>query len=248
MTMTIAVAGKGGTGKTTFCGLLVRYLVAHKGGKILAIDADPSSNLHLVLGMHLTQTIGDIREEARTGVTPGQTRQDFLSYAVRMAVEEGDDFDLLAMGRPEGQGCYCAANHMLRNIMDGINRGYDWVVMDNEAGMEHLSRRTTRDVDHLILVSDASMRGMVAAEAMVGLSKDLEVRVRNTHLIINRVQGELTPALRAKAEGMGVPLLAALPYDPLIAEYDSQGRALVELPDDALISRAVAEVARQLVG
>jgi len=122
------------------------------------------------------------------------------------------------------------------------------VVMDNEAGMEHLSRRTTRDVDHLILVSDASMRGMVAAEAMVGLSKDLEVRVRNTHLIINRVQGELTPALRAKAEGMGVPLLATLPYDPLIAEYDSQGRALVELPDDALISRAVAEVAQQLVG
>jgi CO dehydrogenase maturation factor len=248
MTMTIAVAGKGGTGKTTLCGLLIRYLVAHQGGKILAIDADPSSNLHLVLGLNLAQTIGDIREEARAGVTPGQTRQDFLSYAVRMAVEEGDDFDLLAMGRPEGQGCYCAANHMLRDIMDGINRGYDWVVMDNEAGMEHLSRRTTRDVDHLLLVSDASMRGMVAAESMVGLSKDLEINVRNTHLIVNRVQGELTPALRAKVEGMGVPLLAALPYDPLIAEYDSQGRPLVELPDDAAISRAVAGVARRLVG
>ncbi|OQA42947.1 MAG: protochlorophyllide reductase iron-sulfur ATP-binding protein [Chloroflexi bacterium ADurb.Bin325] len=248
MTMTIAVAGKGGTGKTTFCGLLIRYLVAHKGGKILAIDADPSSNLHLVLGMNLTQTVGDIREDARTGVAPGQTRQDFLDYAVRMAVEEGDDFDLLAMGRPEGQGCYCAANHMLRGIMDGINRGYDWVVMDNEAGMEHLSRRTTRDVDHLILISDASLRGMVAAESMVELRKALEIQVRNTHLIVNRVQGELSPALRARIENMGVPLLAALPYDPLITEYDSQGRALVELPDDALISRAVAEVARQLVG
>jgi CO dehydrogenase maturation factor len=106
MTVTIAVAGKGGTGKTTLSGLLVRYLVRHDRGKVLAIDADPSSNLHLVLGLPLAQTIGDIREEAREGVQPGMSRQDWLGYAVRMAVEEGDDFDLLAMGRPEGQGCY----------------------------------------------------------------------------------------------------------------------------------------------
>ena len=143
--------------------------------------------------MPLTQTIGDIREDSRTGVTPGQTRQDWLGYAVRMAVEEGDDCDLLAMGRPEGQGCYCAANHMLRSIMDGINAGYDYVVMDNEAGMEHLSRRTTRDVDHLLLVSDASLRGMAAAEAMLALSKELEINVRNTYLVVNRVIGELPP-------------------------------------------------------
>ena len=248
MTTTIAVAGKGGTGKTTLSGLLVRYLVNRKGGKILAIDADPSSNLHLVLDLKLGQTVGDIREEARGGVTPGTTRQDFLDYAVRMAVEEGDDFDLLAMGRPEGQGCYCAANHMLRSIMDGINKGYDFVVMDNEAGMEHLSRRTTRDVDYLLLVSDASMRGMVAAEAMVAMSKALEVNVKNTFLIVNRVQGQLTPQLQAKADGMGVPLLAAMPYDPQVVEIDSQGRAMIELPEDAPMSRAVAEVARRLVG
>jgi CO dehydrogenase maturation factor len=248
MTVTIAVAGKGGTGKTTLSGLLVRHLVENKGGKILAIDADPSSNLHLVLDLKLSQTVGDIREESRAGVTPGTTRQDWLGYAVRMAVEEGDDFDLLAMGRPEGQGCYCAANHMLRNIIDGINQGYDWVIMDNEAGMEHLSRRTTKDVDHLLLVSDASMRGMVAAEAMVGLSKELEINVRNAYLIVNRVQGDLTPELRAKADAMGVPLLATLPYDPLVAQYDSQGRALIELPEDAMLSRAVAEVASRLIG
>ena len=120
-----------------------------------------------MLGLPLAQTVGDIREDAREGTQPGMSRQDWLSYTVRMAVEEGDDFDLLAMGRPEGQGCYCAANHMLRSIIDGINAGYDFVVMDNEAGMEHLSRRTTRDVDHLLLVSDASQRGMAAAEAMV---------------------------------------------------------------------------------
>ncbi len=249
MTITIAVAGKGGTGKTTLSGLLVRYLVQHKiGKKVLAIDANPSSNLHLVLGLPLTQTIGDIREDARTGVTPGQSRQDWLGYAVRMAVEEGDDCDLLAMGRPEGQGCYCAANHMLRSIMDGINAGYDYVVMDNEAGMEHLSRRTTRDVDHLLLVSDASLRGIVAAESMLALSKELEINVRNTYLVVNRVLGELPAAIRARADGFGIPLLAAVPYDPQLVEFDSQGRPLVELPADAAVSKAVAGIAERLLG
>ncbi len=249
MTTTIAVAGKGGTGKTTLSGLLVRYLVQHEPGKkILAIDADPSSNLNLVLGLPLTQTIGDIREDARGGVQPGQSRQDWLAYAVRMAVEEGDDFDLLAMGRPEGQGCYCAANHMLRNIIDGINAGYDYVVMDNEAGMEHLSRRTTRDVDHLLLVSDASLRGMAAAESMAGLSKELEINVRNTYLVINRVIGEMPAAIRAKAEAIGIPLLAAVPYDSQLVEFDGQGRPLVDLPGEAPISRAVEQLAQVLFG
>ena len=248
MTITIAVAGKGGTGKTTLSGLLVRYLIQHEPGKkVLAIDADPSSNLHLVLGMSLAQTIGDIREDSRTGVTPGQSRQDWLNYAVRMAVEEGDDCDLLAMGRPEGQGCYCAANHMLRSIMDGINAGYDFVVMDNEAGMEHLSRRTTRDVNHLLLISDASLRGMAAAEAMLTLSKELEINVRNTYLVVNRVIGEMPPAIRAKAEAMGIPLLAAVPYDPQLVEFDAAGRPLVELPADALVSVAVEGIAERLL-
>ncbi len=248
MTITIAVAGKGGTGKTTLAGLLVRYLVRQRPGKkILAIDADPSSNLHLVLGMPLTQTVGDIREESRTAVGQGQSRTDWLSYAVRMAVEEGDDFDLLAMGRPEGQGCYCAANHMLRTIMDGINAGYDYVVMDNEAGMEHLSRRTTRDVDHLLLVSDGSLRGLVAAESMLALSRELEINVRHTYLVLNRVMGELAPTLRTRAQGLGVPLLGVLPYDPLLVEFDSLGRPLVELPDDAPISQAVTHLAQQIV-
>jgi CO dehydrogenase maturation factor len=131
--------------------------------------------------------------------------------------------------------------------MDGINAGYDYVVMDNEAGMEHLSRRTTRDVDHLLLVSDASLRGLAAAQAMVALSRELEINVRNSYLLINRVQGALTPELAAMAAQIPVPLLATLPFDPLVAEYDSQGRPLVDLPQDAAISRAVAEVAVCLV-
>jgi CO dehydrogenase maturation factor len=247
MTVTIAVAGKGGTGKTTLSGLLVRYLVGNRLGKVLAIDADPSSNLHLVLGLPLAQTVGDIREDARVGVQPGMSRQEWLDYSVRMAVEEGNDFDMIAMGRPEGQGCYCAANHMLRNVMDAINSGYDYVIMDNEAGMEHLSRRTTRDVDHLLLVSDASLRGLVAAEAMVELTAELEINVRNTYLVVNRVIGSLPDPLQAKADQIGVPLLATVPYDPQLVEFDSSGRPLVELPRDAPVSRAVDEIAHQLV-
>jgi CO dehydrogenase maturation factor len=136
---------------------------------------------------------------------------------------------------------------MLRSIMDSINNGYDYVVMDNEAGMEHLSRRTTRDVDHLLLVSDASMRGLVAAEAMVTLTKELEIKVRNTYLVVNRVLGTLSPALQAKTQEIGVPLLATIPYDTQLVEFDGSGRPLVELPEDALVSQAVEGIAGKLL-
>lgn len=247
MTVTIAVAGKGGTGKTTLSGLLTRYLIKNRLGKILTIDADPSSNLHLVLGTTLTKTVGEIREDARDNVPAGMARQDWLDYEIRTAIEEGDAFDLLAMGRPEGQGCYCAANHLLRTIIDRICKAYDFVVMDNEAGMEHLSRRTTRDVDHLLLVSDASMRGLAAAEAMLALSKELEINVANTYLVVNRVIGDLPATWDEKIARMNIPLLAKIPYDPQLVEFDGNGRPLVELPDDAPISRTVEQIARTLL-
>jgi len=247
MTITIAFAGKGGTGKTTLAALLIRYLVQHRLGKVLAIDADPSSNLPLVLGLPLTKTVGGIREEARDNVPQGMSRQDWLDYAVRMAVEEGDGFDLLAMGRPEGPGCYCAANHMLRTIVDGICKTYDYVVMDNEAGMEHLSRRTTRDVDHLVLVSDASLRGLMAAEAMLALSHELDINVSKTYLVLNRVNGELPAAFRPRIERMGLPLLAMVPCDAQLTEFDSGGRPLIELPAESPVSQAAESIARQLL-
>jgi CO dehydrogenase maturation factor len=248
MTTTIAVAGKGGTGKTTLSGLLTRYMIQNHLGKVLAIDADPSSNLHLVLGMPLTKTVGDIREDARDQVPAGMSRQDWLDYAIRTAIEEGDTFDLLAMGRPEGRGCYCAANHLLRNIVDGVCKTYDFVIMDNEAGMEHLSRRTTRDVDHLLLVTDASLRGLAAAEAMLGMSRELEIHVSKTYLVVNRVLGELPPAWDEKINQMGVPLLAKIPYDAQLVEFDSNGRPLVELDSRAPISQAVEQIAQRLIG
>ncbi|MBN1890782.1 MAG: AAA family ATPase [Thermoflexales bacterium] len=247
MTTTIALAGKGGTGKTTLAGLLVRYLVQHRLGSVLAIDADPSSNLHMVLGLPLTQSVGDIREEARDGVPQGMARQDWLDYAVRAAVEEGDELDLLAMGRPEGPGCYCAANYMLRTIVDGICKSYDYVVMDNEAGMEHLSRRTTRDVDHLLLVSDASLRGLAAAEAMLALSHALDINIGQRYLVVNRVMGDVPAAFQARIAQMGVPLWASVPYDAQLAEFDGNGRPLVELPAGSLVSQAVGHMAHKLL-
>ncbi len=247
MTITIAVAGKGGTGKTTLAGLLVRYLIRQDASNILAIDADPSSNLHLVLGLPLTRTVGDIREDARDQVPPGMSRQEWLDYTIHTAIEEGDHVDLLAMGRPEGQGCYCAANHMLRNIIDAICKTYDYVVMDNEAGMEHLSRRTTRDVDHLVLVSDASLRGLIAAQAMLALARELEIHVGKTYLVVNRVVGDLPSAFRDKIAALDVPLLAIVPYDAQLAEFDASGRPLAELPNDAPISQAVETIAQRLL-
>lgn len=246
MTTTIAFAGKGGTGKTTLAGLLIRYLVRNRLGSVLAIDADPSSNLHLVLGLPLTQSVGDIREDARTDIPQGMSRQEWLDYAVRMAVEEGDGFDLLAMGRPEGPGCYCAANHMLRTIVDGICKSYDYVVMDNEAGMEHLSRRTTRDVDHLLLVSDASLRGLAAAEAMLALSHELDINVRQRHLVVNRIMGEMPAAFQPRIAQMNIPLLYSVPFDAQLAEFDGSGRPLTELPPDAPVSLAVEHIAHKL--
>ena len=245
---TIALAGKGGTGKTTVAALLIRALVRRRLGAVLAIDADPSSNLNLALGLPLTATVGDIREDMLRGVQSGSvgtgiTRHDFLNTEIRMAVEEGEAVDLLAMGRPEGQGCYCPVNHMLRQIIDGLGRTYDFVVIDNEAGMEHLSRRTTRDVDLLLVVTDPTVRGMKAAEGILQLATELDIHVGRAMLILNRVAGELPPALQGTIDGLGVPLAAAVPADPAVGEFDAVGRPLVELDADTPASRAVEALA-----
>jgi CO dehydrogenase maturation factor len=258
MTTTIAVAGKGGTGKTTVAAMLIRYLVERGRGSILAIDADPSSNLNYVLGLELEITIGDIREEmldqvqasvSAAGSMPGgMGKQDYLDYQIRMALVEGDDVDLLAMGRPEGPGCYCAANQMMRVIIDRMGKSYDYVVMDNEAGMEHISRRTTRDVDHLILVTDCSHRGVIAAQRIVEMVPGLDVNVENMHLVVNRVIGEqLAPPLAAAVEEIGVELVGTIPNDPVMSEFEFTGRPLIELPRDTQVVQAVYRIADQVL-
>ncbi len=257
MTTTVALAGKGGTGKTTVAALLIRYLVEERQGAILAIDADPASNLDMVLGMEVEATVGGIREDmlvqvhssgALAGSMPGgMSKQEYLDYQVQMALAEGDHVDLLAMGRPEGPGCYCAANQMLRVIVDRLSGQYDYVVVDNEAGMEHLSRRTTRDVDVLLLVTDPTRRGIVAASRMADMVPELEIGVGHVYLVVNRLRGEMPEPLAEVVAETGLDLVGTVPEDAAMPDFEYAGRPLVELPADTAVYQAVKEIAEKIV-
>jgi len=263
MTMTIAVAGKGGTGKTTVCAMVIRYLTQQQLGPVLAIDADPSSNLNLVLGLPLAdqETVGHIREDMLAqvqadstagvmagGLISGMTKPDYFDYHIRSIMVEGDAVDLLAMGRPEGPGCYCPANNALRLVIDRMSEQYPFVVMDNEAGLEHLSRRTTRNVDHLLIVTDPGRRGVVAAKRVAELVTELNVGVGQTHLILNRLSGEVIPAsLKSFMDTIDVPLLGVIPEDEVLLEFEFSGRPLLELGSESPVYQAVAGMMEQLV-
>jgi CO dehydrogenase maturation factor len=252
MTKTIALAGKGGTGKTTIAALLIRSLLPHSRGPLLAIDADPASNLHLALGLPLPTTVGEIREGMSETAQARQlgvaiSRHEYLDYEVRMALEEGDKVDLLAMGRPEGQGCYCAVNHLLRVIIDELGKTYEYVVIDNEAGMEHISRRTTRDVDLLLLVTDPTIRGVRTAGEMARLARDLEVNVKQTLLIVNRVQNDLAPPLREAIDDLDLEIAAMIPADDKVNQLDAYGEPLIQLNGDSPAYRAVEKLTTHIL-
>lgn len=261
MTITIALAGKGGVGKTTVAGMIIKYLAQNQTGSILAIDADPSSNLNMVLGLDLEWTVGDIREGmleqvksslnnggAAMGSLPGGlNKRDYLDYHVRSSLAEGSRFDLIAMGRGEGQGCYCAVNHNLREVIDSISKHYAFVVIDNEAGMEHLSRRTTRDVQHLFIVSDPTQRGLVAAQRIADLRKELDIRVENAFLIINRLPERLPAELKEFADHLDVPLLGTIPSDADLAAFEFSGKPLVDLGDESPVYQAVAGMMKKIL-
>lgn len=256
MTTTIALAGKGGVGKTTIAGMIIKYLVQSQPGAILAIDADPSSNLNMVLGLDLDWTVGDIRENllaqvkqtltaggaAMGTLSGGISKREYLDYEVRSSLAEGDRFDLIAMGRSEGPGCYCAVNHNLREVVDSISKNYRYAVIDNEAGMEHLSRRTTRDVEHLFIVSDPTQRGLVAAERIAGFRTDMDIHIDNTYLILNRLQGDMPAPLRERIDGMDIPLLGVVPADNELVEFEFSGRPLVDLGDESPVYKAIADM------
>ncbi len=257
MTKTIALAGKGGTGKTTISALLIRYLVEERSGSILAIDADPATNLNMVLGMEIEETVGDIREDMldmaqsssalASSMPGGMSKQDYLDYQVQMALTEGERVDLLVMGRPEGPGCYCAANQMLRVIVDRLEKQYDYVVIDNEAGMEHLSRRTTRDVDVLLLVTDPTQRGLVTAHHMASMVPELEIGVSRIYLVVNRLRGEMPAPLVQAVEQKELNLLGTVSDDAAMAEFEFTGRPLVELPEETAVYQAVRELAQKIL-
>ena len=262
MTTTIAVTGKGGVGKTTVSAMTIKYLAGSGRGATLAIDADPSSNLNMVLGLDLEWTVADIREDmlskvkasvgaggAAMGTLPGGvSKREHLDYEIRSSVSEGVDVDLIAMGRGEGPGCYCAVNHNLREVIDTIGGNYRYVVIDNEAGMEHLSRRTTRDVQHMLVVSDPTQRGIVAAGRIAGFRHELDINIENAHLIINRLpDGEMPAPLRKAIEALDVPLLATIPETREVAEFEFSGRPLVEMDDDSPVYQSVAAMLEQIL-
>jgi CO dehydrogenase maturation factor len=254
VTKTIAVAGKGGTGKTTISALVIDYLTRSKAGAVLAIDADPSTNLNLALGVPLDDTVGDVREETATAVggssaMRGLSKWDYLDLRINEALVEEVGFDLLAMGRPEGPGCYCAANNILRSSVDRLSDAYDYVVIDNEAGLEHLSRRTTRDVDLLILVSDPTLRGIIAAGRAAELIDELKTAVGTTCLIVNRVNGDALPEpLMQAIEEHNLKLAGLIPADPAVNELDALGEPIVKLPEDAAIRRSLESILASLNG
>ena len=261
MTVTIALAGKGGVGKTTTAGMVIKYLVETQSGSILAIDADPSSNLNIVLGLEMDWTVGDIREDmlaqvknslaqggAAMGALPGGiSKHEYLDYQIRSTLTEGDQVDLIAMGRSEGQGCYCAVNHNLREVVDAMSRNYGYVVIDNEAGMEHLSRRTTRDVQHLLVVTDPTQRGIVAAERIASFRNELDIRIENAYLILNRLNGEIPEVLLERIDRLGIPLLGTIPADSQLAEFEFSGRPLIDLGVDSPVYLSVAKMMKQIL-
>jgi CO dehydrogenase maturation factor len=242
---TFTVAGKGGVGKTAISSLLIDLL--SKKGVVLAIDADPSTNLNTALGLPLEATVGGAREEVTEDITkgrtsPGVSKQELLDMKIHGALVESSKIDLLAMGRPEGPGCYCAANHMLRTTIDRLAKNYDYVVVDSEAGMEHISRQTTQDVDFLVIVSDPTMRGITAAARVKDLIKEMRTKVGKVGLVVNRVRNGLPPEIGVAVKEFGLNLIAIIPEDPNLSELEIKGKPIIELPEGSPLRVGVQEI------
>jgi len=253
MTKTIAIAGKGGTGKTTVAALLIKLL--SEKGLVLAVDADPSTNLNQALGLPLddSKTVGRIREKMTDDVSKGRfspsiAKPEYLFSKILESLAESKGFDLLAMGRPEGPGCYCAPNEFLRVSLDQLVKDYkySYIVMDCEAGMEHISRQTTGDVDVLLIMSDPTMRGITTAARMKELIGELRTKVGEVGLIVNRVKGELSPEIKKAIDESGLQVIAMISEEPDMANLEMKGRPVTELPQESPLQLKVKEIAEGL--
>jgi len=233
MPISIALAGKGGTGKTTIAGLLIKYLVNHGKTPILGVDADSNANLNEVLGLEVTETLGNAREEMKKGVVPsGMTKDVFMQMKLEQAVIEEKGFDLVVMGQPEGAGCYCAANTLLAGFLARLTDNYAYVVLDNEAGMEHISRLTTKNVDLLLIVSDTSRRGLQAATRIHQLAADLNIGVKRSCVIINQTKTDPSQEVLKIIQDAGLELAGTVPDDETVYKYDLEGRPTIQIPED----------------
>ena len=249
----IAVAGKGGTGKTTLSGMLIRYL-CNRNEAVLAVDADPNSNLNEVLGVEAETTLGEIREQivrsetdAGAPLPPGMSKQDYAAYMFGSALTEEDGFDMLVMGRTQGVGCYCYVNGVLKTQIDRYSSAYKWIVVDNEAGMEHISRGTLPNIDILLLVSDCSLRGIQAAGRLNQMVTELKLKPGTMGLIVNRAPGgELAPGVQEEISRQGLTLLGVVPQDETIYRYDSAGQPVADIPADSLAKAALSSIIEKL--
>ena len=246
----IAVSGKGGTGKTTLSAAILRYLIQAGKGPCLVIDADADGNLAEALGLNGMQTVGailDEMEQKASQMPPGVSKDDWLEGKLNEVMVEEKGFDFLSMGRGEGPGCYCYVNTVLRRIMDNLENNYPYSLMDNAAGMEHLSRRTTRAADILFLVSDHSLKGIQSGARIAELAQELKLDFKQTGFVINRVPGEMDPLIRQKIEEKGLAILGTIPEDPQIGKFDLEGRSLLELPEDNTVVQAVRELMEKIL-
>jgi CO dehydrogenase maturation factor len=234
----IAVTGKGGTGKTAVTAMLIRYLVRGSGKKyrILAIDADPDANLADALGVVVTKTVGDMREfmqQARYTTPPDTDKQRLFESKLFEILTEEEGYDLLVMGKPEGSGCYCFVNNLLRGIMDKTVNDYDLTIIDTPAGLEHFSRQTIPDLDVLIVVTDESRRGLTTAERIRDLAREIELRYKELYVIVNKVTPDRKDKVLETAKGLGLNVIGTIPYDERLAKFDLVGDPLIGLPDDS---------------
>lgn len=244
------MAGKGGTGKTTLSALIIRYLKNKGHGPILAVDADPSCNLAGALGLQVKRSLGTAREEffeAKGSFPPGMTKESYLELKLHEILVESQGLDLLVMGRPEGPGCYCYANNILRRHLDLLIHNYPFVVMDNEAGMEHLSRRTTQGVDHLLFLSDYSIKGIRTVGKIRELIDELQLSIKEKHLVIDRAPQEVDPVFFQEIQNRRLELLGMIPEDPCIFEYEMEEKPLLDLPDESSAVRVVAGMMEKIL-
>jgi len=236
MSRIIAMAGKGGVGKTTVSALVTRYFSLHENNPLLAIDADPNSNLGETLGLEIEKTVGDIRENFMKdpqGIPSGMDKIVYLEMLMNQVLIEHKAFDLLVMGRQEGQGCYCMVNNILNRFTEELETNYKYLLVDNEAGMEHLSRRSSGKVNILLMVTDYALRGLRAVGRINDMLGDLKLEVKQKGLIVNRAPETLSKPFLDEVKRIGVPIVCTIPNDNNLLEFDMEQRSLLELDEDS---------------